>query len=80
MPTTPEEKIAQPTDKTSEPANSSVKRAIWKAFRDDHALHQRHNIKPHELEALSRIAMLGSLRSKADLIFMLSAIRRPSRR
>lgn len=73
----PNEKIAQPGDKPAAPANSSIKRAIWKAFREDQNLVRRHNIQPHELEALSRVAMLGTVRSKADLIFILSAIRRP---
>ena len=81
MPTSPDEKIAQkPTDETSDTDQLSIKRAVWEVFRDDHELLRLHNVQPHELDALSRVAMLGSVRTKADLIFMLNAIRRPGRR
>ena len=81
MPTSQDEKIAQkPTEKTSNTDQLSIKRAVWEVFRDDHELLRRHNVQPHELEALSRVAMLGSARTKTDLIFMLNAIRRPGRR
>jgi hypothetical protein len=77
VPTPPNENIdLEPTDETS----ISTKRAIWEEFRSDPDLLRAHNIKPHELETLSRVAMLGEVRCKADLIFMLSAIRRPRRR
>jgi hypothetical protein len=71
---------AGPTHKRSAADSASIKRAVWEVFRDDHALLRRHNVLPHELEALSRVAMLGSVRTKGDLIFMLNAIRRGSRR
>ena len=81
MPTSPDEKIAQKqTDETSNTDQLSIKRAVWEVFRDDHELLRLHNVQPHELDALSRVAMLGSVRTKADLIFMLNAIRRPGRR
>ncbi len=57
-------------------ASNPSKRDIWQDFAGDHALIEAHNIKSEELEALERITMLGSVHSKADLIFMLSAIRR----
>ncbi|MFZ1888179.1 MAG: hypothetical protein WAU33_09115 [Candidatus Binataceae bacterium] len=81
MPTPADEKIAhKPIDKTSAADKLSVKRAVWEVFCEDRALLRRHNVKPHELEALSRVAMLGSVRTKSDLIFILSAIRRPGRK
>ena len=63
-----------------EGALRSSKREIWEKFVNDHALLDAHNVKPGELEALERIAMLGSIDSEADLIFILSAIRRPRRK
>ena len=77
MPTRPDENI--PAELSEEIATSS-KRAIWQEFTNDHELLRAHNVKPNELEALSRVAMLGSVQSKDDLIFILSAIRRPGRR
>ena len=77
MSTRPDENIPA---ELSEGMATSRKRAIWQQFSDDHELLRAHNVKPNELEALSRVAMLGSIHSKADLIFILSAIRRPRRR
>jgi len=57
----------------------SIKRVLWREFCADHALLSARNVKPQELEALSRIVMLGSVESKADLLFILSAMRRPRR-
>lgn len=59
---------------------TSIKSVLWREFCADDALLRAHNVKPHELETLSRIVMLGSVHSRADLLFMLSAMRRPRRR
>ncbi len=81
MPTHRDENTAhEPTKETAKPRQLSVKRAVFEVFCEDHALLRRHNVQPHELEALSRVAMLGSVRTKSDLIFILSAIRRPRHR
>lgn len=80
MPTHRDENIAhEPTHKTRIGHKASGKRALWEAFCKDKALLRLRNIQPHELETLSGVAMLGSVRSKADLIFMLNAIRRARR-
>lgn len=81
MPTPSDENIAPELTEENSPQASepSGKRAIWQEFCADDALLQMHNVNPHELEALSRVAMLGSVDSKADLVFMLSAIRRRRR-
>ncbi len=70
----------EPTKETSKTHQLSVKRAVWEVFCEDHVLLRRHNVQPHELGALSRVAMLGSVRTKSDLIFMLNVIRRPRSR
>lgn len=85
MPTHRDEEIAHDQFNNHPPieasaAKPSIRRAVWEVFCEDHALLRRHNVQPHELAALSRVAMLGSIRTKADLIFMLNAIRRPRRR
>ncbi|MGC1677767.1 MAG: hypothetical protein WA740_09550 [Candidatus Binataceae bacterium] len=77
MPTHRDENIAhKPTRKTHK---TSVKGSVWEAFCNDTALLRLRNIQPHEIETLSHVAMLGSVRSKSDLIFMLNAIRRARR-
>jgi hypothetical protein len=58
----------------------ATRKTVWAEFCSDGALQRAYNIKPEELEALSRAAMLGSFASKQDLIFMLNVIRRAGRR
>src|SRR5580698_9162347 len=57
------------------PAPPSQERSILDQIRDDHELVARLSITPQELEALSKCALLGTLTSKQDMLFILRQIR-----
>ena len=52
---------------------------IWEKFCADEALLRTHRISSAELQALSRVAILGSYESRDDLLFMLSMLRKARR-
>ncbi len=58
----------------------SFRREIWESFAADRTLRERHQITDQEMEALSRLAMLGSILSKQDYVFILSTIRSSKRK
>ncbi len=47
----------------------------WDAFVKDEKLRNIHNITGQEIEMLSRVAMMGQVRSPRDFIFILQAVR-----
>jgi len=49
--------------------------SIWESFRKDKRLHHVHNITREEMELLSRIALLGDVRSERDFVYVLNAVR-----
>jgi transcriptional regulator with XRE-family HTH domain len=49
--------------------------SVWEAFAQNEKLHRTHKITGQELETLSRVALMGEVRSPADFIFILQAIR-----
>jgi hypothetical protein len=53
-------------------------RAILDEIRNDRELIHRLSITPQELEALSKCALLGTLTSKQDMLFILRQIREAS--
>ncbi|MHB8383298.1 MAG: hypothetical protein ACYDC3_13285 [Candidatus Binataceae bacterium] len=53
---------------------------VWTAFQSDQALRAKHKITEQEMEALSHLAMLGSILSKQDFVFILNTIRKTPRR
>jgi transcriptional regulator with XRE-family HTH domain len=58
----------------AEPAKASDTSA-WNEFRNDKKLHRVHNITRDEMEILSRLALMGNVRSARDFLFVLNAIR-----
>ena len=56
-------------------APPSQERSFLDQIRDDHELVARLSITPQELEALSKCALLGTLTSKEDMLFILRQIR-----
>jgi hypothetical protein len=56
------------------------RRAVWEEFSRDQRLIETYNIKPDEMDALKRVALMGNVLSKEDFIFVLSAIRGSSHR
>lgn len=49
--------------------------SAWDAFARDGNLRKVLNITDEEMETLSRVAMMGEVRSSRDFIFILNAIR-----
>jgi transcriptional regulator with XRE-family HTH domain len=47
----------------------------WEEFRKDKRMQRIHNITPEELNLLSRVDMMGRVRSSRDFIFILNTIR-----
>jgi transcriptional regulator with XRE-family HTH domain len=50
-------------------------KSAWADFRNDARLRRIHNINDQEMEALSRVALMGEVRSKHDFIYILNTIR-----
>jgi hypothetical protein len=61
-------------------ADTTFRREVWQSFTSDQALRARHKITDQEMEALSRLATLGSILSKQDFVFILKTIRKAPRR
>ena len=55
------------------PAPSSA--SAWDSFRKDERLRRIHSITPEEMEMLSRVALMGEVRSERDFIYILNSIR-----
>ncbi len=49
--------------------------SAWESFRKDDRLRRIHNIAPEEMEMLSRVALMGEVRSSRDFIYILNSIR-----
>ena len=47
----------------------------WESFRKDEPLRRAHNVTPEEMEVLSRVALLGHVRSPRCFIYILNTIR-----
>jgi len=47
----------------------------WESFRKDERLRRIHSISPEEMEMLSRVALMGDVRSERDFIYILNSIR-----
>jgi transcriptional regulator with XRE-family HTH domain len=58
----------------SEPVKASDTSA-WNEFRNDKRLHRLHNITSDEMDILSRLALMGNVRSPRDFLFVLNSIR-----
>ncbi|HVA80141.1 MAG TPA: hypothetical protein VNF29_04395 [Candidatus Binataceae bacterium] len=59
---------------------ATFRREVWESFSTDRELRALHQITDQEMEALSRLATLGSILSKQDYIFILNTIRKPPKR
>ena len=49
--------------------------STWESFRKDDRLRRIHSISPEEMEMLSRVALMGDVRSERDFIYILNSIR-----
>ena len=50
--------------------------SVWEAFRRDSTLREVHRISDQEMQVLSRLAVMGEVRSSTDFLFVLNSIRR----
>jgi transcriptional regulator with XRE-family HTH domain len=55
--------------------SESERASTWENFRNDEQLRRSHNISADEMEMLSRVAMLGGVRSPRDFIYVLNTVR-----
>ncbi len=58
------------TSREEVPANSA-----WEDFRRNEQIRRLHNVTNEEMEALSRVALMGEVRSQRDFIYILNTIR-----
>lgn len=58
---------------TAEPA--SAEDSAWEDFRKNEQIRRVHNISNEEMEMLSRVALLGEVRSSRDFIYILNTVR-----
>ncbi len=49
--------------------------SVWQSFANDSKLRKVHKITDQEMETLSRVALMGEVRSSRDFIFVLNTIR-----
>ncbi len=50
-------------------------KSAWEDFRKDDQLRRIHNISGDEMEMLSRVSLLGDVRSPRDFIYILNTVR-----
>jgi transcriptional regulator with XRE-family HTH domain len=49
--------------------------SVWEEFRANEQIRRIHNITDDEMEMLSRVAMMGDVRSSRDFIYILTTVR-----
>jgi len=57
------------------PESESAPDSAWDDFKKDEQLRRVHNIAVDEMEILSRVALLGDVRSARDFIYILNTVR-----
>lgn len=57
------------------PEPESDATSAWEGFRTNDQLRRIHNISGDEMEMLSRVALLGDVRSPRDFIYILNTVR-----
>src|SRR5216683_7654641 len=57
------------------PEVDSAQDSAWEDFRKNEQMRRIHNISNDEMEMLSRVALLGDVRSPRDFIYILHTVR-----
>src|SRR6202522_973343 len=57
------------------PEVETATESAWDDFRNNEQLRRVHNVTPSEMEMLSRVALLGDVRSPRDFIYILNTVR-----
>ncbi len=53
----------------------TIEASAWDGFAKDESLRKVHNITDQEMQTLSRVALMGEVRSSRDFLFILNTIR-----
>jgi len=68
--------LANPrTQELLSPEDECAPGSAWEKFKKNEQLRRIHNITTEEMEMLSRIELLGDVRSPRDFIFVLNTVR-----
>lgn len=57
------------------PKEEVADNSAWDEFRRSEQMHRIHNISNEEMEMLSRVALMGDVRSPRDFVYILTTIR-----
>jgi transcriptional regulator with XRE-family HTH domain len=57
------------------PRPEAAGHSAWEEFRKNEQLRRIHNVTNEEMEMLSRVALLGDVRSPRDFIYILTTVR-----
>jgi transcriptional regulator with XRE-family HTH domain len=57
----------------------SAEESLWDSFLTDQVLRDTYKITDQEMQILSRVALMGDVRSSQDFVFILRCIRRATR-
>jgi transcriptional regulator with XRE-family HTH domain len=57
------------------PAAATPVPSAWEEFKNDEQVRRLHNITFEEMEMLSRVALLGEVRSPRDFVLILNTVR-----
>ncbi len=67
--------LAYPTLRAALPGAPATDNSAWERFKANTRLHTRHGITRQELRALEAVALLGTVRTQRDFLFILQTIR-----
>lgn len=57
------------------PEDEAADNSAWEEFRHSEQMRRIHNISTEEMEMLSRVALMGEVRSPRDFVYILTTIR-----
>lgn len=69
--------LANPSAKAlvSDASDATTEPSAWEVFRQDRKLRDSYKINDEELNLLSRVALMGKVRSVRDFLYVLNTIR-----
>jgi len=57
------------------PKDKLTKQSAWEQFRKDARFRRLHNVSDEEVDMLSRVALMGEIKSSRDFFYILKTIR-----
>ena len=67
--------LANPNAKALLHSKEKSSASAWEEFRKDDRVKRIHNIGAEEMDMLSRVALMGEVRSSRDFVYILTTIR-----